>query len=46
MALDALSIIYPRGQGVPREDAEAVRWYRKSAELRGLFPGESEDALN
>jgi TPR repeat protein len=27
-----LGILYHDGQGVPRDDAEAVKWYRKAAE--------------
>lgn len=27
-----LGLMYARGHGVPRDDAEAVRWYRKAAE--------------
>ncbi len=28
----SLGFMYAEGQGVPQDDAEAVRWYRKAAE--------------
>lgn len=33
-AANALGVLYQRGYGVPQDDAEAARWYRKSAEGR------------
>ena len=35
-----LGLMYARGHGVPRDDAEAVRWYRKAAE-QGFAWGET-----
>ena len=32
MAQDTLGLLYAKGQGVPRNDAEAVRWTRRAAE--------------
>jgi hypothetical protein len=31
-AQDALGFMYERGNGVPRDDAQAVKWFRKSAD--------------
>ena len=31
-AQSALGIMYDLGEGVPEDDAEAVKWYRKAAE--------------
>ena len=32
-----LGIMYASGEGVPKDDAEAVRWYRKAAEQGHAF---------
>ena len=32
-----LGLMYHKGQGVPQDDAESVKWYRKAAEQGNVY---------